>query len=74
MALATMESSDGNSLTISSLRVYLKQIEWKDLDDEESTLSTFLLSSAFKRQGLEDDEIDRLSLSLYAILNCHGSV
>ena len=51
MALASMESEDGMTVTLKDLRTYLKTSEWADLDDKESELAKFLLSDVFKREG-----------------------
>lgn len=42
-------------VTLESLREELKSRAWKDLDDEQSTLSKFLLSPAFKKKGQAKD-------------------
>ena len=39
MALASMDSVDGQTITLQSMRGYLKGVEWEDLDDDESILS-----------------------------------
>ena len=40
------------------MREHFTTEAWADLEDEESTLYKFLTSAAFKRDGLQDDQID----------------
>jgi len=46
--IACQQSGDEGYVTLQTLRAELKTPAWKDLDNEESTLSRFLLSSAFR--------------------------
>ena len=62
MALSTMDSIDGQRVSLTSLRGYLKTAEWQDLDDVGSSLYKFLNTSAFKKRGYDEDELDRFAL------------
>ena len=42
---------DEKSVTLAALRARLETPAWKPLEDEESALSKFLLSAAFKDEG-----------------------
>ena len=49
--IAEQQAGSEGYVTLETLRAELCTPAWKDLDDENSTLSRFLLSSAFKREG-----------------------
>ena len=52
MKIAKQECGDGEFLTLSALRAQLKTPAWQPLEDENSAIAKFLLSSAFKTPGL----------------------
>ena len=73
--LAKADCGDADDfVTLTSLRTHFKTPAWKDLEDESSALSRFLLSAAFKRDGLPGEQICCSALRIYAILNCQGLV
>ena len=60
MALLKMAKADcagDDSVTLPALRSRFKTAAWKTLEDKESVLSKLLLSSAFKADGQEADQI-----------------
>ena len=52
MKIAKQECGDGEFVTLSALRAQLKTPAWQPLEDENSPIAKFLLSSAFKTPGL----------------------
>ena len=48
---------DEDAVTLAVLRTHFKTPAWKELEDESSTLSRFLLSAAFKKDGLPEEKI-----------------
>ena len=72
MKMALADCGDESFVTLTALREHLKTPAWRPLEDTNSTLSKFLLSSAFKTDGLSPDQIDTQSLTIFAILNCRG--
>ena len=70
----TDSGDDGKSVTLAALRARLETPAWKPLEDEESALSKFLLSAAFKDEGQSADEVSVQALSIFALLNCPGKV
>ena len=78
MILLNMAKSDcGDSedtVSLAALRAHFKTPAWKDLGDESSPLSRFLLSTAFKKDGTPPDQICCSSLRIYAMMNCQGLV
>ena len=59
-----------DAVTLAALRAHFKTPAWKDLGDESSALSRFLLSAAFKTEGLPPDQISCSALRIYAMLTC----
>ena len=57
LKMANTDSGEGGFVTLTTLRAHLKTPAWEDLEDEGSTLSKFLLSPAFKADGLAADQI-----------------
>ena len=51
---ADSDCGDKGFVTLESLRSHLITDAWKDLDNEESSISKFLLSSTFKKEGGSD--------------------
>ena len=72
--MAQADCGDGESVTLAALRTRLETPAWKPLEDEESALSKFLLSAAFKDEGQGADEVSVQALSIFALLNCPGKV
>ena len=72
LKIAEKQTQGEGYVTLQTLRHELKTKAWKDLDNPKSSLSKFLLSSAFKSKGLEHKKIDTELLLVYAILNCQG--
>ena len=71
--IAETQAGGEGFVTLQTLRGELDTPAWKDLENENSTLSKFLLSSAFKEDGQGADEIDKRCLQIFAILNSPGS-
>ena len=74
MKIAKQECGDSEFVTLSALRAQLKSPAWQPLEDESSTISKFLLSSAFKMPGLAGDQISCSALALFALMNCQGKI
>jgi hypothetical protein len=57
--MAHADCGEEGHVTLESLRAHFKSPAWKDLEDENSALAKFLLSSAFKNdaKGLAPDQI-----------------
>ena len=51
---ADADCGDKGFVTLESLRQHLYTEAWKDLDNQESPISKFLLSSTFKKEGGSD--------------------
>ena len=56
--IAEQQAGSEGYVTLETLRAELCTPAWKDLDNENSTLSRFLLSPAFKREGQSEGQID----------------
>ena len=61
-------------VTLDALAAQMKTAAWKDLKNPQSTLSSFLLSDAFKNKekGTEADQIDVEYLKMFSLLHCSG--
>ena len=74
MILLNMAKADcgdaEDAVTLAALRAHFKTPAWKDLGDESSALSRFLLSAVFKAEGLPPDQISCSALRIYAMLTC----
>jgi hypothetical protein len=70
--IAEQQAGAEGYVTLETLRGELTTPAWADLGDENSTLSKFLLSAAFKKDGQEADQIDCESLIIFALLNSPG--
>ena len=57
MKMAANDAGDEGFVTLTTLRTHLKTPAWQPLEDEGSTISRFLLSPAFKADGLAADQI-----------------
>lgn len=56
--MAQTDCGDDGFVTLKAMRTHFKTDAWKCLEDENSTVSKFLLSSAFKGDGHASDQID----------------
>ena len=76
MKMAHADDGVEGFVTLQSLRAHFKSPAWKDLEDENSPLAKFLLSSAFKNdaKGLAPDQICTVALVLFAVLHCQGKL
>lgn len=74
LKMAQADCGDGESVTLAALRSRLETAAWRTLEDEESSLSKFLLSAAFKDEGAGSDEISIQALTIFALLHCPGKV
>ena len=72
LKLLVAECGDKDFITIEAMKGRFKTEAWKPLGDENSVLYKFLTSLAFKREGLEANQLDRMSLIIFALLNCPG--
>jgi len=70
--IAEQSSGAEGYVTLKTLRQELQTPAWKDLEDENSELSRFLLSPAFKKKGQSGDQIDSECLQIFALLNSPG--
>ena len=55
LKMAQADSENGDSISLEILRNRLETSAWRSLEDENSTLSKFLLSKAFKDEGTSPD-------------------
>ena len=74
LKMAQADCGDAESVTLAALRARLETPAWRTLEDEESTLSKFLLSAAFKDEGQAQDQVSVQSLKIFALLNCPGKI
>ena len=70
LKMAQADCGDAESVTLAALRARLETPAWRTLEDEESTLSKFLMSAAFKDEGQAQDQVSVQSLKIFALLNC----